>query len=92
MTAIRRAVVFRGTVQGVGFRWTTCRVAESHPVRGWVRNEADGTVRCEVEGEAADIEAFFDAVTEAMDGYVQSRLEAPSGSGPMPAQGVEIHR
>jgi acylphosphatase len=89
---VRRAIIFRGRVQGVGFRWTTCRVAETHPVCGWVRNEADGTVRCEVEGEAADIEAFFDAVTEAMDGYVQSRLEAPSGSDPMPPQGVEIHR
>jgi acylphosphatase len=92
MSSTRRAVIFRGQVQGVGFRWTTCRVAASHAVRGWVRNEPDGTVRCEVEGEPADIEAFFEAVDAAMRGYARSRADVPSGHGSMPDQGVEVRR
>ena len=35
---IRRTVVYRGTVQGVGFRWTAIRVASLYRVTGTVRN------------------------------------------------------
>ena len=47
----RYDVTFTGHVQGVGFRWTTCRVAKRYDVNGWVRNESDGTVRCVAEGD-----------------------------------------
>lgn len=38
-------VVIRGKVQGVCFRAFTQEVAQSLDVRGWVRNETDGSVR-----------------------------------------------
>lgn len=88
----RRAVIFRGQVQGVGFRWTTCRVAQSHRVRGWVRNEPDGTVRCELEGDPRQIDVFLDAVEHAMDGHVQERVEVSAGDGTIPDEGVEVRR
>lgn len=47
---IRLALVFTGTVQGVGFRWTTQALARQAHVAGWVRNEDDGTVSCELQG------------------------------------------
>lgn len=58
----RFEVVFRGRVQGVGFRATTERVARDHPaVTGWVRNEPDGSVRLVIEGTREDLEHFLSA-------------------------------
>ena len=46
----RRIVHYTGRVQGVGFRFTTCRLAESFAVAGRVKNLPDGRVRVVVEG------------------------------------------
>ena len=37
-------ILFSGHVQGVGFRWTTERIASQLPLRGFVRNLPDGRV------------------------------------------------
>lgn len=71
---VRAEIIFRGRVQGVGFRFTTTRVAAGFAVTGWVRNEPDGTVRCVAEGERSEIEAFIVGVEEAMAGYVTDSL------------------
>ena len=71
----QRQVLFSGNVQGVGFRYTACRIAGRHDVRGYVRNLPDGQVECVVEGDAARIDAFLDELEQAMDGYVQSKSE-----------------
>ena len=63
---LRYTIIFRGRVQGVGFRFTAQRVAERHAVSGWVRNEPDGTVRCVAEGEPAELDRFVAAVQKAM--------------------------
>jgi DNA ligase D-like protein (predicted 3'-phosphoesterase) len=52
-------VLMTGTVQGVGFREATRREAARLGVRGWVRNESDGTVSIHAEGPAALIEEFI---------------------------------
>jgi len=71
----QRIVIFKGTVQGVGFRYTTCRVAGGYDVVGAVRNCPDGSVECVVEGEAAEIDAFIAEVSEAMGRYIRKRTE-----------------
>ncbi|MHC4984545.1 MAG: acylphosphatase [Planctomycetota bacterium] len=71
----QRIVIFKGTVQGVGFRYTTCRVAGGYDVVGQVRNCPDGSVECIVEGEAAEIDAFIAEVSEAMGRYIRKRTE-----------------
>ncbi|UAL29248.1 acylphosphatase [Nocardioides rotundus] len=52
---IARDVVVRGMVQGVSYRWTTQQEAERLHVRGWVRNEPDGSVRAHLEGEPEQV-------------------------------------
>ncbi len=52
-----RATV-RGSVQGVGFRYTTVERAHELGVLGWVRNEDDGTVLVHAEGPAEAVDAL----------------------------------
>jgi acylphosphatase len=54
----RRAVV-AGDVQGVFFRDTTRREAETRSVAGWVANRADGAVEALFEGEADAVESML---------------------------------
>lgn len=68
----RLALIFKGQVQGVGFRYATRQVAEGFALTGWVRNEPDGSVRLEVQGEAPEIEAMVRALQERMRGYIRT--------------------
>ncbi len=70
---LRRTVLYSGRVQGVGFRYTTQRVAARFAVTGWVRNLADGRVELVVEGEPAELDRFSTALDEAMAGYIRGR-------------------
>ena len=70
-TPQRREVRYRGEVQGVGFRFTTVRVARGYDVTGFVRNEPDGSVRLVVEGEPAEIEACLRDLAEVMSGNIR---------------------
>lgn len=58
MSVIRRRVVVSGRVQGVFFRDSAQRRAESRGVAGHACNLADGRVELEFEGEAADVAAM----------------------------------
>ena len=49
-----------GRVQGVFFRASTKTCADQHNIFGFVRNEPDGTVYIEAEGEERDLEKFID--------------------------------
>ena len=78
----RYAITFTGTVQGVGFRYTTRNVAAGYDVSGWVRNEADGSVRCVVEGEPEELDRFLAAVKQAMEGNIrEARIERLPATG-----------
>lgn len=47
---VRVRVVVSGRVQGVWYRESCRREADTHGVDGWVRNNADGTVEAVLEG------------------------------------------
>ncbi len=53
-----------GRVQGVGFRNFTQARARRLGVRGWVRNESDGSVRLEAEGPRDALESLAEAVRQ----------------------------
>ena len=60
MTIIRH-VVFRGRVQGVGFRAHVENVAARTVVGGWVRNRRDGTVEAVFVGDAKSVDDTIEA-------------------------------
>lgn len=55
---IRVRVFISGTVQGVGYRYSTLNKARLLGVSGWVRNLPDGRVEAVFEGSKADVEAM----------------------------------
>lgn len=67
---VRKRVIVHGRVQGVFFRDTTRRMAESRGVAGWVRNNPDGSV-----------EAAFEGPADAVDAMVRHMHEGPRGAG-----------
>src|SRR5690606_39226851 len=68
---IRQHTIFRGHVQGVGFRATTQRLAEGFDIAGFVRNLTDGSVELVAEGKDTEVKAFLEAVRDRMSGYVR---------------------
>jgi acylphosphatase len=78
---LRRRLVVRGIVQGVGFRVSVARRA--HGVAGWARNLPDGRVEVVLEGEpyaVAAVEAFVrDGPRGARVEGVEATDEEPEG-------------
>ena len=70
---IQRTIWFSGRVQGVGFRYTACQVADEFAITGYVRNLPDGRVEAVVEGEQAEVERFLAALDRQMAGNIRER-------------------
>jgi acylphosphatase len=60
----RLHAVVRGSVQGVGFRYFIQRKAQELGLRGWVRNNDDGTVELVAEGSRSELERLRMAAEE----------------------------
>jgi acylphosphatase len=60
---VRRRVVVRGSVQGVFFRDSCRREAETRGVGGWVSNRPDGAVEAVFEGDPDAVTAMVDWCT-----------------------------
>lgn len=53
------SIQVHGRVQGVGFRYATRKEASRLGLQGYVRNEEDGSVFIEAEGEESALETFL---------------------------------
>ncbi|MCG8529009.1 MAG: acylphosphatase [Opitutales bacterium] len=71
MQVFHKKVSFKGRVQGVGFRYQTLQVARGFDVSGYIRNEMDGSVTLEAEGERDEVNAFVDEVVLEMRSYIK---------------------
>ncbi|WP_029917427.1 acylphosphatase [Pelobacter seleniigenes] len=60
MPQTRAEVIISGRVQGVGFRYSTFRVAQRNGLTGWCRNNPDHTVAAVFEGEQEALEAMLE--------------------------------
>ena len=82
---VAKRVVVHGSVQGVFFRDTTRRKAQSRGVTGWVRNCSDGTVEALFEGEPDAVEAMVAFARAGPRGASVERVDvsdaAPEGRG-----------
>ena len=80
---VARRVVVHGSVQGVFFRDTTRRRAQSRGVTGWVRNRSDGTVEALFEGDPDAVESMVAFAREGPRGASVERVDvdelAPEG-------------
>ena len=61
-TIIRKHIIFYGSVQGVGFRYRARHTANLYGCTGWVKNEWDGSVTIEIQGEEAQIDRVILAI------------------------------
>ena len=50
----RYYIIYRGRVQGVGFRWKLTMIASKYNLTGFVKNLDNGDVITEVQGEGVD--------------------------------------
>lgn len=69
MAEVRKHIVFHGRVQGVGFRITATRHALNLGLKGWVKNEYNGTVIMEVQGSEMLINKLLIALNS--ERYIQ---------------------
>ena len=60
----RRKYLFKGRVQGVGFRFRCFSIANELKLTGFVKNEYDGSVSMEVQGEGMQIERMIEKFIE----------------------------
>jgi acylphosphatase len=86
----RRRVLYAGRVQGVGFRYTTHRLAQGFAVSGFVRNLSDGSVELIVEGEPSELAGFLQAIKSEMGHYIHAASEELEPSGGAPLRGFSI--
>ena len=75
-----RAIRVYGRVQGVGFHAGARREAARLGLAGFARNEADGSVAIEVEGDEAVLEAFVAWCRVGPLGARVDRIEVESGA------------
>lgn len=60
MDPVKIKATVTGTVQGVGFRFSTKQAAMEEGVAGIVKNEPDGSVYVEANGDKTSIENFIE--------------------------------
>jgi acylphosphatase len=71
----RKRVIVHGRVQGVFFRDSARRRAQSLGVAGWARNQPDGTVELVLEGEPEAVATLVGFAREGPRGAVVERVE-----------------
>lgn len=66
----RISVTFSGRVQGVGFRASVLDIATGSGVTGWVRNQEDGKVCMQVQGDSEQIDGVLSRVRARFKGMI----------------------
>ena len=68
---IAKHIIFKGRVQGVGFRYTAQRIASLSQLTGFVRNLPDGSVEMLAQGPLKDIENCLQDIQESFNDYIR---------------------
>jgi acylphosphatase len=76
---VHRAIRAHGLVQGVYFRASARAEARRLGLTGFARNEPDGSVRIEVEGDPAAVDRFLAWCRHGPPGARVDRLDVEEG-------------
>ncbi len=83
MYLVRAHLYISGRVQGVFFRYETCRLAKKLGVTGWVKNLSDDRVEAVFEGENETVQRLIrfchHGPSAAKVTNVEIRYEPPKG-------------
>ncbi len=85
-----RQVLYKGRVQGVGFRYQVKQIAMGYDVAGNVRNLPDGRVELVAAAERDELESFLTAIRESgLSGLITGE-EGHEIAAPADLRGFEI--
>jgi acylphosphatase len=71
MEPTAKHIVFSGSVQGVGFRFTAMNIANRYHLTGYVRNHPNGSVEMLAQGPAETIDGCIREIEDSFSGYVR---------------------
>lgn len=71
-------VVFRGYVQGVGFRARVSKIARAFAVPGLIRNEPDGSVYLLVQADSGVYREFLASIHDVFGDNIRDTSEGTS--------------
>ena len=74
MGNIAKHVVYKGRVQGVGFRFTAQRIAMRYELSGFVKNLPDGSVEMFAQGHPEDVADTLRDIGESFDAYLKETI------------------
>lgn len=69
--------IYKGQVQGVGFRFAAAELATEYPVKGFVENLTNGDVKVVAEGDNVVVDNYLDALSKAMGRFILSSVINP---------------
>ena len=72
-------IIVEGTVQGVWFRDSTLKEAKQLGINGFVRNEPDGSVYIEAEGEPDKLDEFVKWCHSGSERAVVTNVDVSEG-------------
>jgi acylphosphatase len=61
-----KRIIFSGSVQGVGFRYTTLRLTQGLKAFGYVKNLTSGDVELWVEGDELDVNELLSRISNRL--------------------------
>lgn len=84
-------VLISGTVQGVGYRFSTQDMAVLLKLNGWVRNLRDGRVEAVFEGPQGNVEEMIRWCHQGPPAAIVKQVDVEYGK-PEGLQGFELRR
>ena len=70
MLKIQAHIIFKGRIQGVGFRFTMQRIALNLGITGWVKNLANGDVEVIAEADREIVDNFLNKIRDYFKRYI----------------------
>lgn len=67
---VRYNLIFKGRVQGVGFRYRATMIADKLGLTGDIKNLYNGDVECNIQGDEEKIQVFIDRLDKSKFIYI----------------------